>query len=85
MLIVCPACASEYRIEADRVGMEGRSVRCAACREAWFVSPADVLAGRSAELEAEWEAAASPTGSGPEAGAPAGGPIVENVPPRPAP
>ncbi|MFD0934158.1 zinc-ribbon domain-containing protein, partial [Methylobacterium trifolii] len=51
MLIVCPTCASEYRIDAERVGMEGRSVRCAACRETWFITPADVLAARAAELD----------------------------------
>lgn len=50
MLIACPSCASEYRIDADKVGMEGRSVRCAACRETWFLTPADVLAGHEAEL-----------------------------------
>ncbi|WP_346732982.1 zinc-ribbon domain-containing protein [Methylobacterium sp. GC_Met_1] len=53
MLIVCPSCASAYEIEAGKVGMEGRSVRCAACRETWFISPADVLAGHEAELAAE--------------------------------
>ncbi|WP_346016936.1 zinc-ribbon domain-containing protein [Methylobacterium sp. GC_Met_2] len=53
MLIVCPSCASGYEIEAGKVGMEGRSVRCAACRETWFISPADVLAGHEAELAAE--------------------------------
>ena len=50
MLIVCPSCASAYEIEAGKVGMEGRSVRCAACRETWFISPADVLAAHEAEL-----------------------------------
>lgn len=55
MLIVCPSCASAYEIEADRVGMEGRSVRCAACRETWFITPADVLAGHEAELAADDE------------------------------
>ncbi|MDP4005604.1 zinc-ribbon domain-containing protein [Methylobacterium sp. NEAU K] len=53
MLIVCPSCASEYRIEAGKVGMEGRSVRCAACRETWFLTPADVLAGHESELAAQ--------------------------------
>lgn len=55
MLIACPSCASEYRIDASKVGMEGRSVRCAACRETWFISPADVLAGHEAELAAQTE------------------------------
>ncbi|HEX8417295.1 MAG TPA: zinc-ribbon domain-containing protein [Methylobacterium sp.] len=49
MLIVCPACASEYNIDTDRVGAEGRSVRCAACRETWFITPDDVTAARAAE------------------------------------
>jgi predicted Zn finger-like uncharacterized protein len=37
MLIVCPTCASEYIIDPTRIGAAGRSVRCAACREAFFV------------------------------------------------
>ncbi|MCJ2052394.1 zinc-ribbon domain-containing protein [Methylobacterium sp. J-070] len=60
MLIVCPSCASAYRIDADKVGMDGRSVRCAACRETWFISPADVLAGHEAELVADADAQADP-------------------------
>ncbi|MGU3667265.1 zinc-ribbon domain-containing protein [Methylobacterium sp. A49B] len=60
MLIVCPSCASEYRIAADKVGMEGRSVRCAACRETWFITPADVLAGHEAELSASMDAGSDP-------------------------
>ncbi|KAB1075705.1 zinc-ribbon domain-containing protein [Methylobacterium planeticum] len=80
MLIVCPACASQYRIEADRVGMEGRSVRCAACRETWFITPADVLAGRAEELDIERFGADAVAEA--EARAAAGA-VVENVPPRP--
>lgn len=37
MLIVCPSCASEYTIDPERVGADGRTVRCASCRAAWFV------------------------------------------------
>ena len=39
MLIVCPSCASEYMIDPGRLGAEGRSVRCASCKETWFVAP----------------------------------------------
>ncbi|MCJ2057709.1 zinc-ribbon domain-containing protein [Methylobacterium sp. J-048] len=60
MLIVCPSCASEYRIDAGKVGMDGRSVRCAACRETWFLTPADVLAGHEAELAEKGEAEPDP-------------------------
>ncbi|MEH3145757.1 MAG: zinc-ribbon domain-containing protein [Methylobacterium frigidaeris] len=39
MLIVCPSCASEYTIAPEHIGPDGRTVRCAACREPWFVPP----------------------------------------------
>ncbi|WP_375409024.1 zinc-ribbon domain-containing protein [uncultured Methylobacterium sp.] len=52
MQIACPACASEYEIPTDRVGAEGRSVRCAACRETWFISPDDVAAAQIADAMA---------------------------------
>jgi predicted Zn finger-like uncharacterized protein len=82
VLIVCPACASQYRIEADRVGMEGRSVRCAACRETWFITPADVLAGRAEELDIERFGVDAVAEAGAR-GADASGAVVDNVPPRP--
>jgi predicted Zn finger-like uncharacterized protein len=52
MLIVCPSCASEYAIDVDHVGAEGRHVRCAACRTTWFISPDDVVAAVEAEMTA---------------------------------
>lgn len=57
MLIVCPSCSSAYEIDADRVGPDGRSVRCAACRETWFISPEDVSAALEAEMTAAMMAA----------------------------
>jgi predicted Zn finger-like uncharacterized protein len=56
MLIVCPSCASEYTIDSDRVGADGRTVRCASCRTAWFVraeKPQEVTAPDPASLAAE--------------------------------
>jgi predicted Zn finger-like uncharacterized protein len=38
MLIVCPSCASEYTIDLEKLGADGRTVRCAICRDTWFVS-----------------------------------------------
>lgn len=58
MQIACPACASEYEIPTDRVGAEGRSVRCAACRETWFISPDDVAAAQIGEAMAAMSAGA---------------------------
>ncbi|KQO95273.1 DUF3426 domain-containing protein [Methylorubrum extorquens] len=84
MLIVCPACASEYRIDADRVGTSGRSVRCAACRETWFISSDEVVAAMFDEMsaaEAPETSAAPPSPEPPQPEAPAD----ETVPrPRPS-
>ncbi len=40
MLIVCPSCASTYSLTPEQLG-QGRTLRCASCRETWFASPAD--------------------------------------------
>ena len=36
MLIVCPTCASRYSIDDDKIGPDGRMVRCASCRSDFF-------------------------------------------------
>lgn len=51
MLITCPTCASSYRINAAKIGPEGRSVRCAACRETWFLTPSDGESDASEKTE----------------------------------
>ncbi len=40
MLIVCPSCASQYELDAAKLGPEGRKVRCASCKTLWHVEPA---------------------------------------------
>jgi predicted Zn finger-like uncharacterized protein len=37
MKIVCPACASQYELDAAKLGPDGRKVRCAACKTLWHV------------------------------------------------
>jgi predicted Zn finger-like uncharacterized protein len=36
MLIVCPTCATSYKIEPASLGPDGRTVRCARCKTSWF-------------------------------------------------
>jgi predicted Zn finger-like uncharacterized protein len=36
MLVRCPSCEASYRLDAAAVGA-GRSVRCARCRQSWYV------------------------------------------------
>lgn len=45
MIITCPECATRYDVDDERFSTAGRSVRCTACGEAWFVpapEPIDV-------------------------------------------
>ncbi|MGD9921518.1 MAG: MJ0042-type zinc finger domain-containing protein [Pseudorhodoplanes sp.] len=39
MLIVCPNCATSYRVTADHLGDTGREVRCVNCHTVWFEQP----------------------------------------------
>jgi predicted Zn finger-like uncharacterized protein len=39
MLIVCPNCATSYRVVPETLGDTGRSVRCVTCHHVWFEEP----------------------------------------------
>jgi predicted Zn finger-like uncharacterized protein len=38
-MIVCPHCATSYRVDTTALGAEGRSVRCVRCKTVWFAQP----------------------------------------------
>jgi predicted Zn finger-like uncharacterized protein len=67
MLIVCPACASAYTIDPALVRADGRTVRCASCRETWFVPPpqADAPEAPDAVVEAVAEVDEAPLAPAP--------------------
>ncbi|MDB5549271.1 MAG: putative Zinc finger/thioredoxin [Tardiphaga sp.] len=41
MPIVCPHCATSYAVDSSTLGPEGRTVRCARCKEVWLARPDD--------------------------------------------
>lgn len=60
MLIVCPSCASSYVLDDARIGVAGRRVRCASCRETFFVSlPTDDAEAFPADPEPAGQAQAN--------------------------
>ncbi len=59
MRIVCPNCATSYRLDPSTLGSTGRSVRCVRCRTVWFADGSQSLAVAAAE-------SAQPVAAGPD-------------------
>lgn len=85
MILTCPACQKKYLVPDSAIGVDGRQVRCAACRHSWFEAPRDpllepvVLAPRAPASEApKTEAPQAQTSPAPSAPTPQPG---EPVPP----
>lgn len=91
MLIVCPSCASTYSLTPEQLG-QGRTLRCASCRETWFASPADAREEPPVEVVAPDPATDSPPAADdllaiplivPEATASDADPSATDEPPKP--
>lgn len=45
MNIVCPHCTTFFAIDAAKLGIAGRSVRCARCKQVWLARPEQPVSG----------------------------------------
>lgn len=50
MLIVCPNCATSYRVFAENFGHAGRSVRCVSCHHVWLEEPHPAPSGATGAM-----------------------------------
>jgi predicted Zn finger-like uncharacterized protein len=65
MILSCPNCGKRFRIDADKLGLAGRKVRCANCSHTWHATPdqdeeaAEVAADPSAARQGDMESGAA--------------------------
>lgn len=53
MIIQCPACSTRYVVPDTAIGVDGRTVRCAKCRESWFQEGPELEAPKPEETPAQ--------------------------------
>ncbi len=39
MIVTCPACATRYLVDTQKLGAQGRMVRCGTCHHTWYQAP----------------------------------------------
>lgn len=55
MILTCPECATSYFVPDDRMGPNGRRVRCQSCAHVWRAEPVEETLELTAPAEAEPE------------------------------
>lgn len=68
MILICPACGTQYVVKDGAIPPQGRQVRCASCKHSWHQDPETLdLGADQDEIETVAEAAIIEPSSGPEA------------------
>lgn len=86
MIISCPNCSTQFRLNADLLGDTGRNVKCAKCTHRWFAET-NLLSAETARAAAPRQAppkpAAPPLSAPPPPAPPTEPEAQEDTPPEP--
>ena len=44
MIVTCPTCSTRYLVETEKLGAQGRMVRCGGCSHTWYQAPPEDMA-----------------------------------------
>ena len=44
MIVTCPTCSTRYLVETEKLGAQGRMVRCGGCSHTWYQAPLEDMA-----------------------------------------
>lgn len=50
MILVCPSCDAKFKIPDGAIPAEGRTVRCANCKNSWHAKPNDIMRKKPAPV-----------------------------------
>ncbi len=59
-MIVCPNCTTSYDVDPAKLGPDGRTVRCARCKETWLARAEDAMAMEMAGADDGGDAGLAP-------------------------
>jgi len=52
MILTCPQCQAQYKLDPAKLGAAGRDVRCVSCSHMWFQIPETAVSDESQKLQA---------------------------------